>query len=151
MESKQIQKPEDIYQKSSFFRQNTFAYAETKNLSNEKTENQKNILAIYVSYYVKIKVSLNSIGSEISLKLPFILGDFDECRIKEFDRDSLIETDDLTDNSCSNNVENIGLINEKINNFVNSPNSSASEKELNLNKNVVHAQIHSHKYLESDI
>ncbi|XP_020717337.1 uncharacterized protein LOC101460042 [Ceratitis capitata] len=33
----------------------------------------RNIFAIYVSYYVKVKLSLSPIGGELSLKLPFVL------------------------------------------------------------------------------
>ncbi|XP_012161649.1 uncharacterized protein LOC101459872 [Ceratitis capitata] len=33
----------------------------------------RNIFAIYVSYYVKVKLSLSPMGGELSLKLPFVL------------------------------------------------------------------------------
>ncbi|XP_053691207.1 uncharacterized protein LOC128739736 [Sabethes cyaneus] len=35
---------------------------------------EKNVFAIYVSYYVKVKLVLSSMGGEVSLKLPFVLG-----------------------------------------------------------------------------
>ncbi|XP_058448500.1 arrestin homolog [Malaya genurostris] len=35
---------------------------------------EKNVFAIYVSYYVKVKIILSSMGGEVSLKLPFVLG-----------------------------------------------------------------------------
>lgn len=35
---------------------------------------EKNVFAIYVSYYVKVKLILSSMGGEVSLKLPFVLG-----------------------------------------------------------------------------
>ena len=38
------------------------------------SSDEKNIFAIYVSYYVKIKLTLSGMGGELSLKLPFTLG-----------------------------------------------------------------------------
>uniref|UniRef100_A0A182QLY4 Arrestin C-terminal-like domain-containing protein n=1 Tax=Anopheles farauti TaxID=69004 RepID=A0A182QLY4_9DIPT len=38
------------------------------------TTEEKNVFAIYVSYYVKVKLILSSMGGEVSLKLPFVLG-----------------------------------------------------------------------------
>ncbi|XP_055843469.1 uncharacterized protein LOC129910214 isoform X2 [Episyrphus balteatus] len=38
----------------------------------------RNIFAIYVSYYVKIKLALSGMGGELSLKLPFVLVHIDE-------------------------------------------------------------------------
>lgn len=38
---------------------------------------EKNVFAIYVSYYVKVKLSLSGMGGEVTLKLPFILGNID--------------------------------------------------------------------------
>uniref|UniRef100_A0A8D8BM87 Beta-arrestin-1 n=1 Tax=Culex pipiens TaxID=7175 RepID=A0A8D8BM87_CULPI len=38
------------------------------------SEAEKNVFAIYVSYYVKVKLVLSSMGGEVSLKLPFVLG-----------------------------------------------------------------------------
>lgn len=38
----------------------------------------KNVFAIYVSYYVKVKLTLSGMGGELSLKLPFILAHFDD-------------------------------------------------------------------------
>lgn len=38
----------------------------------------KNVFAIYVSYYVKVKLTLSGMGGELSLKLPFTLAHFDE-------------------------------------------------------------------------
>lgn len=111
-------------------------------MCNEKSE--KNILAIYVSYYVKIKVSLNSIGGEISLKLPFVLGEYDETKIKEFDHEG---SKDLIDKLSSNSE--IELMKEENTHLVDFPSSSASE--TNLKNKIVHAQVHSHKYLESDV
>lgn len=42
-----------------------------------QSSDEKNVFAIYVSYYVKVKLSLSAMGGEVSLKLPFILGNFD--------------------------------------------------------------------------
>lgn len=38
---------------------------------------EKNVFAIYVSYYVKVKLSLSAMGGELSLKLPFVLGNIE--------------------------------------------------------------------------
>lgn len=38
---------------------------------------EKNVFAIYVSYYVKVKLSLSGMGGEVTLKLPFILGNIE--------------------------------------------------------------------------
>lgn len=37
----------------------------------------KNVFAIYVSYYIKVKLTLSSMGGEVTLKLPFILGNIE--------------------------------------------------------------------------
>lgn len=37
----------------------------------------RNVFAIYVSYYIKVKLSISAMGGEVSLKLPFILGHVD--------------------------------------------------------------------------
>lgn len=42
------------------------------------TSDERNIFAIYVSYYVKVKLTLSSMGGELSLKLPFMLVHIDE-------------------------------------------------------------------------
>jgi Arrestin (or S-antigen), C-terminal domain len=39
-----------------------------------QTTEEKNVFAIYVSYYVKVKLQLSSMGGEVTLKLPFVLG-----------------------------------------------------------------------------
>ena len=38
---------------------------------------EKNIFAIYVSYYIKVKLTLSGMGGEVTLKLPFILGNIE--------------------------------------------------------------------------
>ncbi|XP_065365634.1 uncharacterized protein LOC135958670 [Calliphora vicina] len=42
------------------------------------TNDERNVFAIYVSYYVKVKLTLSGMGGELSLKLPFILVHIDE-------------------------------------------------------------------------
>lgn len=39
---------------------------------------ERNVFAIYVSYYVKVKLTLSGIGGELSLKLPFALVHIDQ-------------------------------------------------------------------------
>lgn len=43
-----------------------------------QTCEERNVFAIYVSYYVKVKLTLSGMGGEVSLKLPFILGHVDD-------------------------------------------------------------------------
>lgn len=43
-----------------------------------QTFEERNVFAIYVSYYVKVKLTLSGMGGEVSLKLPFILGHVDD-------------------------------------------------------------------------
>ncbi|XP_055907564.1 arrestin homolog [Eupeodes corollae] len=35
---------------------------------------ERNVFAIYVTYYIKIKLTLSALGGDLSLKLPFVLG-----------------------------------------------------------------------------
>lgn len=42
-----------------------------------KATEDRNVFAIYVSYYVKVKLTLSGMGGEVSLKLPFLLGHVD--------------------------------------------------------------------------
>jgi hypothetical protein len=44
---------------------------------NQSSTDDKNVFAIYVSYYVKVKLSLSGMGGEVTLKLPFILGNIE--------------------------------------------------------------------------
>lgn len=46
-------------------------------MSPQTSGDEKNVFAIYVSYYVKVKLSLSGMGGEVTLKLPFILGNID--------------------------------------------------------------------------
>lgn len=43
-----------------------------------QTYEERNVFAIYVSYYIKVKLILSGMGGEVSLKLPFILGYVDD-------------------------------------------------------------------------
>lgn len=42
------------------------------------TLEERNVFAIYVSYYIKVKLTLSGMGGEVTLKLPFILGHVDD-------------------------------------------------------------------------
>lgn len=44
------------------------------------------MFAIYVSYYIKVKLALSGMGGEVSLKLPFILGHVDDSDDDEADK-----------------------------------------------------------------
>lgn len=43
-------------------------------MPHQQSIEDKNVFAIYVSYYIKVKLTLSSMGGEVTLKLPFILG-----------------------------------------------------------------------------
>lgn len=51
-----------------------------------QTFEERNVFAIYVSYYVKVKLTLSGMGGEVSLKLPFILGHVDDSYIPDISR-----------------------------------------------------------------
>ncbi|KAJ2946647.1 hypothetical protein O0L34_g12704 [Tuta absoluta] len=55
---------------------------------NSNSPEERNVFAIYVSYYVKVKLTLSAMGGEVSVKLPFILTH--SC-INEAPTDSVIE------------------------------------------------------------
>ncbi|KAH8421307.1 hypothetical protein KR009_001482, partial [Drosophila setifemur] len=46
--------------------------------ANPSITEERNVFAIYVSYYVKVKLTLSGMGGELSLKLPFVLVHVDE-------------------------------------------------------------------------
>lgn len=132
---------------------------------------EKNVFAINVSYYVKIKLSFSSIGSDISLKLPFFLGNVcdtnENAQKKLFLQENLRLTNEPSKNYCTtadNNTEFIyegcssevtAVLNDRRNEYEQSLGSSASDLELNRTEckqeSVVQAQIHERKYLESDM
>ena len=120
--------------------------------------NERNVFAINVSYYVKIKISLSSIGGDVSLKLPFFLGNVEAENIS-IDQSSsnllqrnlnYLKSDEISNNDSIKRDEI-----EKVNSTLErSSNSSASDIDLKLSakqENVVQVQIHERKYLESDI
>lgn len=58
-----------------------------------QTSDEKNVFAIYVSYYVKVKLTLSAMGGEVSLKLPFILGNVEfDPNSEEYKRKRLTST-----------------------------------------------------------
>ncbi|KPJ06628.1 Beta-arrestin-1 [Papilio machaon] len=57
-------------------------------LCNSNSPDDRNVFAIYVSYYVKVKLTLSAMGGDLSLKLPFTLTH--SC-INEAPTDSVIE------------------------------------------------------------
>lgn len=57
-----------------------------------KATEDRNVFAIYVSYYVKVKLTLSGMGGEVSLKLPFLLGHVDDAdQVEEDDVDVVAE------------------------------------------------------------
>ncbi|XP_055382924.1 uncharacterized protein LOC129613050 [Condylostylus longicornis] len=67
------------------------------------TLGDRNVFAIYVSYYVKVKLNLSGMGGEVALKLPFTLGyvedDSHNCSCNHSDNDS--DNDDTIKTSFS--------------------------------------------------
>jgi Arrestin (or S-antigen), C-terminal domain len=57
--------------------QNASYVASGANQPSLAPSDEKNVFAIYVSYYVKVKLTLSAMGGVVSLKLPFILGNID--------------------------------------------------------------------------
>lgn len=118
---------------------------------------EKNVFAINVSYYVKIKLSFSSIGSDISLKLPFILGNLGQEK-KEYSNyeNSKKKVEDSKENlalineppNFSKGCTHEAVLNETPNEY---EHSSASDLELSSALCTVEAQIHERKYLESDM
>lgn len=56
-----------------------------------QSADDKNVFAIYVSYYVKVKLSLSGMGGEVTLKLPFILGNIESASIISDDKENRSE------------------------------------------------------------
>lgn len=52
---------------------------------------ERNVFAIYVSYYIKVKLALSGMGGEVTLKLPFILGHIDDSLDDNQDRNDDVE------------------------------------------------------------
>jgi hypothetical protein len=89
--------------------------------TNSSQPDEKNVFAIYVSYYVKVKLSLSGMGGEVSLKLPFVLGN--------------IEVDDnQIDKSIQPNHSNdLHLNDHQILDDIKRPNFNRCESEQNEN------------------
>lgn len=106
---------------------------------------EKNVFAINVSYYVKIKLIFGSIGGDLSLKLPFYLGNMEQDKKEDNALNASKKDVELSPNTCEE---------ETLSKFRQSD-SSASELDIkspeNKQKNVVQAQVHERKYLESEI
>lgn len=75
----QCQQQLNFNQPHNLIRQQSIAQTPIGNSSSSNigSGEEKNVFAIYVSYYVKVKLSLSAMGGEVSLKLPFILGNID--------------------------------------------------------------------------
>ncbi|XP_077296145.1 phosrestin-2-like [Arctopsyche grandis] len=67
-------------------------------ICNSNSQEDRNVFAIYVSYYVKVKLSLSAMGGELSLKLPFVLAH--SCREEDLISPSAnIPTDDIAESA----------------------------------------------------
>lgn len=123
---------------------------------------EKNVFAIQVSYYAKIKLFLSSIGGidDISLKLPFILGNVEQKpqNVDSLDqyKDFSIDADKTAKNESQFYTTNelTAILTENTNDIDQSLDSSASDLEINSEckkESIIQAQIHERKYLESDM
>lgn len=54
-----------------------------------QSTDERNVFAIYVSYYIKVKLALSGMGGEVTLKLPFILGHIDDSLDDNQDHDDV--------------------------------------------------------------
>lgn len=78
-----------------------------------QTYEERNVFAIYVSYYVKVKLILSGMGGEVSLKLPFILGYVDDIHISNNDESGQKTNETKPIEQQSTNIdENVGIPNE---------------------------------------
>jgi hypothetical protein len=76
-QSLQIQQPANQFQQQNSILQHELPRLVRQPSTQTPSSDEKNVFAIYVSYYVKVKLSLSAMGGEVSLKLPFILGNID--------------------------------------------------------------------------
>lgn len=146
----------------------TDSHADKKDIEEEQTTSssttggsftEKNVFAIQVSYYAKIKLFLSSIGGDISIKLPFFLGNVEQ-NINNVEahqkQEYSLETGEPKkhDSHFFTTNELTTILKENINDFNQSLDSSTSDLEINSEikkESVVQAQIHERKYLESDM
>ncbi|XP_063708935.1 phosrestin-2 [Culicoides brevitarsis] len=70
-----------------------------------QSSGEKNVFAIYVSYYVKVKLTLGGIGGEVSLKLPFVLGDIESNLSSTNNKTKMFTTTTKSKDCIYNNVE----------------------------------------------
>lgn len=87
------------------------------------------MFAIYVSYYIKVKLALSGMGGEVTLKLPFILGHIDDSLDDNQDHDEAIvvqKLDNKTDIADDNDDEVISKPNITV--------ESTSAGEENISK-----------------
>lgn len=83
-------------------------------MPHQQSTEDKNVFAIYVSYYIKVKLTLSSMGGEVTLKLPFILGN--------------IEMNDSSNSNIEINTSNdLHLNDHQTLNEIRRPNFKASE------------------------
>jgi hypothetical protein len=161
--SKSIQQKNSLYERTKLTtRHHTITHVEEETTSGSGcigNYTEKNVFAINVSYYVKIKLSFSSIGGDLSLKLPFYLGNLEEKNETETAQKH-VSNERL--NNAPNNTEyfyegchRTDLLDEPNENKNNERSLDSSVSELNStefkHENVVQAQIHERKYLESDM
>lgn len=57
----------------------------------QQLTDERNVFAIYVSYYIKVKLALSGMGGEVTLKLPFILGHIDDGSTDNQDHNDVVK------------------------------------------------------------
>lgn len=163
--SKSIQQKNSLYERTKLTtRHHTIAHVEEEETTSGSgcigNYTEKNVFAINVSYYVKIKLSFSSIGGDLSLKLPFYLGNLEQDKIENETAQKHVSNERL--NNAPEKTEyfyegchRTDLVNERNENKTNERSLDSSISELNSSEfkheNVVQAQVHERKYLESDM
>lgn len=69
-----------------------------------QSTDERNVFAIYVSYYIKVKLALSGMGGEVTLKLPFILGHIDDSLVDNQDQDIAIDEKKLDNKNDDDGV-----------------------------------------------
>lgn len=88
---------------------------------NSSQADEKNVFAIYVNYYVKVKLTLSGMGGEVSLKLPFILGNIE------------VEDNQIDKSILPNHSNDLHLNDHQILDDIKRPNFNRNESEQNEN------------------
>lgn len=128
-----------------------------------QTCEERNVFAIYVSYYIKVKLTLSGMGGEVSLKLPFILGHVDDDSDNEIsskttttkhDTPKPNENRDLCDADKIDeeefpSLEPRGSVDEVVKVFVHDQNVSLDDDDEQCDSNEIEEKFRNAKLMES--